>query len=66
MKFTTTLFQVSQTCMVYNHHFHKTSLKRGLGGQICQSRVNHDLGVFLAVDAKADLQIQRANTRFKR
>jgi len=30
------------------HLFHKTSLKRGLGGQLGQPRVNHDLGAFLA------------------
>ena len=29
------------------HQFHKTSLKRGLGGQKGHSRVNHELGVFL-------------------
>ena len=30
------------------HQFHKTSLKRGLGGQLGQPKANHDLGAFLA------------------
>ena len=47
MKFTTTLFSVSQTWKVSNIIL-ITTLKGGLGGQLGQPRVNHDLETFFA------------------